>query len=615
VRRTRTPIEAAYALPLSFAILLVLGAVAAALHGGLGGTGVLIIAALITGLVAAAAQPSAAAPVAAIAWLTVVGFSRAPYGQLQASAHRAVVVALTLAGAALAGLAVGVRARYLARRRSAAGAFFLDDLDSLESDAIVMTAPVPGVSLRDLAVAVSRRRQLAALGFGGVVLPLVTFTLATQRSHLNLDDDLLLYLVVVLVITLIGGFWPAVAGAVTASLLLNWYFTPPLHNWTIDSPQNLFALLLFITVAVTVSSVVHLAARQALLARRSSAESGTLLELARTVLGGHDTAPAVIAHLSEREELGAELQELVSGTWIRLAASGEIDGHRSCLVSPIRDDLRLRLFGDRRDLISGRTLEGYGAQAAAALDRERLRVQAAQTEVLAAGNRMRTALLTAVSHDLRTPLASVKASVSSLRQTDVSWSASDEAELLATIEENADRLDALITNLLDMSRIQTGSLQPLLRPTSLEEIAPLALHGLDAGQVELDLPDALPLIATDPGLLERAVANLVANALRYSPAERPPLLHAHAAGDVVVLEIVDHGPGVPAAMKARIFEAFQQLSDQRNNEGVGLGLAVARGFVEATGGTLAAHDTPGGGLTMRMELQVAATASSMAVPE
>jgi two-component system sensor histidine kinase KdpD len=614
VGRTRTPIEAAYVLPFSFGALLVLGAVAAGLHGSLDGTGVLIVAAVITAIAAVVAQATAVAPVAGIAWLTVIGFSRAPYGQLQASGHRAATVALWLAGSAFVGFTAAARARYVARRTAARDAFFLDDLESLEGDPVVMESPVPGVTLRDLAVAVSGRRQLAAIAFGAVVLPLVTVTLSMQRGHLNLDDDLLLYLVVVLVITLIGGFWPAVAGAVSASLLLNWFFTPPLHNWTIDSPQNLFALLLFITVAVTVSSVVHLAARQALLARRSSAESSTLLELARTVLGGHDTAPDVIAHLAEREALGAELQEFVAGNWVRLAAAGRVDGYDSCLVGNVRSDLRLRLFGDRRDLISERTLEGYGAQAAAALDRERLRVQASQAEVLAAGNRMRTALLTAVSHDLRTPLASVKASVSSLRQTDVAWSATDEAELLATIEENADRLDALIANLLDMSRIHTGSLQPLLRPTSLDEIAPLALHGLDAATVEVDIPDTLPLIATDPGLLERAVANLISNALRYSPRNHPPELHARADGEVVVLEIVDHGPGVPASMKQRIFEAFQQVGDQRNNEGVGLGLAVAKGFVEATGGTLTACDTPRGGLTMRMELRVATTADSMAIP-
>jgi two-component system sensor histidine kinase KdpD len=445
------------------------------------------------------------------------------------------------------------------------------------------------------------------------VLPTLTAVLTTVRTDLNLDDDLLLYLVVVLTITFIGGFWPAVAGAVAASLLLNWFFTPPLHTWTIDSPQNLFALLLFITVAVTVSSVVHVAARQAALARRSSAESATLLELARTVLGGHDTALDVLTNLSQREGIGAELQELVNGRWIRLAQAGDVQDHESCLVSTISSDLRLRLFGDERDLISERTLEGYGAQAAAALDRERLRVQASQTEALAAGNRMRTALLAAVSHDLRTPLAAVKASVSSLRQTDVVWSPEDEADLLATIEESADRLDALIANLLDMSRIHTGSLQPRLRPTSLDEIAPLALRGLDLSGVDLDIPEGLPLVATDPGLLERALANLLANALRYSPPDRPLRLSARVEGDAICIEVVDHGPGVPASMKSRMFEPFQQLGDQRNNEGVGLGLAVARGFVEATGGSLAALDTPGGGLTMRIRVQAATAADPISV--
>jgi two-component system, OmpR family, sensor histidine kinase KdpD len=154
-------------------------------------------------------------------------------------------------------------------------------------------------------------------------------------------------------------------------------------------------------------------------------------------------------------------------------------------------------------------------------------------------------------------------------------------------------------------------LQPLLRPTSLEEIAPLALRGLDAAKVGLDIPDALPLVATDPGLLERAVANLVANALRYSPPGLAPHLVAHTEGDAVYLDVIDHGPGVPETMKQRIFEPFQQLGDQRNNEGVGLGLAVARGFVEATGGTLTAEDTPGGGLTMRLRLQQATAVDSV----
>jgi two-component system sensor histidine kinase KdpD len=281
-------------------------------------------------------------------------------------------------------------------------------------------------------------------------------------------------------------------------------------------------------------------------------------------------------------------------------------------VLPLRPDLRLRLTGEP-PVISRRVLEGIGAQAAAALDRDRLRTQAAQAEALGEANRVRTALLTAVSHDLRTPLASIKAAISSLRQDDVKWSAEDEETLLATIEEGSDRLEGLINNLLDMSRVHTGSLQPFLRPTALDEVVPLALRGLaDAETVVLDLPESLPLIQTDAGLLERVVANLVANALRFSPASEPVEIVGRAEGDDnVFLSVIDHGPGVPAIAREKIFEPFQRLGDRSSGAGVGLGLAVARGFTEAMGGTLRATSTPGGGLTMTVEFPVGLRAETV----
>ena len=184
---------------------------------------------------------------------------------------------------------------------------------------------------------------------------------------------------------------------------------------------------------------------------------------------------------------------------------------------------------------------------------------------------MRTALLAAVSHDLRTPLASIKASVSSLRQTDVEWSEADQADLLATIEQNADRLDALIGNLLDMSRLHTGSLQPFLRPTAIDEVAPAALLGLDdCLRLEMAVPDGFPLVLADPGLLERILANLFSNALRYSPPARPPELHAELVDDTVLLEVVDHGQGVPDEQKERVFEPFSTYPSAR------VGQAAAR---------------------------------------
>jgi two-component system sensor histidine kinase KdpD len=261
--------------------------------------------------------------------------------------------------------------------------------------------------------------------------------------------------------------------------------------------------------------------------------------------------------------------------------------------------------------VSAQVLEGYGAQAAAALDRGRLRVQIAQAAGVAEGDRMRTALLAAVSHDLRTPLASVKASVSTLRQTDVDWSAADRLELLAAIEEGADRLNSLISNLLDMSRIQAGALRPNLRPVDLDEVAPMVARGIDGGgRLRLDVPDDLPMFVADVGLLERVLANLVANAFRYSPRTHPPALQAHATPQCVQIDVVDHGPGVPDDDKARIVQPFQQLGDQRRGNGVGLGLAVAKGFVDAMGGRLVALTTLGGGLTMRIELPIATSASA-----
>ena len=431
---------------------------------------------------------------------------------------------------------------------------------------------------------------------------MLTLILIAARPHLDLADDLLIYLVAVVTTAVVGGFWPAVLTAVASSLLLNWYFTPPLHNFTIEEPRNLLALVLFVTVAVAVSSVVHLAARRAVQAARSREEAASLLALAQTVLGGADTPAAVLGHLTSTLGGRAELQERVSGRWVPVASSGIPDAMDGATRINIRPDLAL-LVAEHAETAPPGLLVGFAAQAAAALDRERLRTQAAQAEALAEGNRMRTALLAAVSHDLRTPLASIKASASSLRQTDVQWTEADQAALLATIDHNADRLDALIGNLLDMSRLHTGSLEPFLRPTAIDEVAPVALRGLDASaQLRMAVPDGIPLVRADPGLLERVLANLFSNALRHSPPSRPPMLRASQLDETVLLEVIDHGPGVPDEMKERIFEPFQRLDDHHG--GVGLGLAVAKGFAEGMGGTIAAADTPGGGLTIRVTLPV-----------
>jgi two-component system sensor histidine kinase KdpD len=455
--------------------------------------------------------------------------------------------------------------------------------------------------LSGFAGAVDVRRRLLGLLLAAVLLPLLTVLLNGHPFHLSLADELLIFLTAVVAVAVTGGFWPAVAAAVAAGLLINWYFTRPFHTFTIAEPDNLLALLLFVVVAISVSSVVHLAARRAQVAVRSQEEAAALSTLARTVLGHDDTPRAVLGYLAGSLGIGVELVERSGDGWARVTASGELD-RQPVRQRPVRADLRLVTHG----LVpagADRLLAAAGGQAAAALDRDRLRTQAAQAETLAAGNRLRTALLTALSHDLRTPLASIKASVSSLRQTDVEWSASDRDALLENVEEGTDRLDTLIANLLDMSRLHAGVLQPVLRPAAIDEVVPLAVQAVpDGRRVEVDVPETLPLVSTDAGLLERAIANLLSNALRYSPDERPPRLIATADGTEVSVAITDHGPGVPVEDRARIFAPFQRLGDQDATTGVGLGLAVAKGFVELIGGRLSATDTPGGGLTMTIVL-------------
>jgi two-component system sensor histidine kinase KdpD len=587
-------------LPATSAVLLGLGALAAALHGGLPSDAVLACCAVIVGAAGAVSAPSATAAVTAIAWMTSIAFARAPYAVLDADHRPVALAAVVLATSALIGMGLGATSRGFG--------ITLDDVVEAHDPSAEQRRP----SLTDLVAAIDGRRRRLGIAVAAAALGLLTVLLSIIQNDLNLADDLLIYLLAVVAVAVVGGFGPAVLAAAAASLLLNWFFTPPIHTLTIEEPRNLLALLLFVLVAMSVSSVVHVAARRATLASQSAGEAQSLLGLARTVLGANDTPNAVLRHVHDNFGVNTELQENIAGRWVRIANSGEINAD-TARTFVVRSDLRM-LVNDDIDEIAPALLEAAARLTAAALDRDRLRTQASQAEALEAGNRMRTALLAAVSHDLRTPLASIKASISSLRQPDVAYSEADERELLATVEDSADRLDGLIANLLDMSRLQTGALQPFVQPVAVEEVAPLALHGLPgASTVRLDIPDGL-LLRADAGLLERALANLLSNALRYSPAGRPPTLRARPGPDGVVITIIDHGPGVLGTQRQTMFEPFQRLGDHDTATGIGLGLAVARGFTEVMAGTLVASETPGGGLTMTLAMPAAVDTASADAP-
>ncbi|WP_078860905.1 sensor histidine kinase [Streptomyces rubellomurinus] len=464
-----------------------------------------------------------------------------------------------------------------------------------------------------------RTRTVAGWLTGLAGPPLMAIVL-TAIGGLGLSTDMLLFLSLTVLAALVGGLLPAIGSALVGSSVLNYYFTPPVHTFTINEPQNIMAVAIFTVVGISVASVVDLAARRTHQAARAQAEAQTLSALAGTVLRGAPNGDGVLTALMEqvRETFGQESAALLErpdplGPWAAVASAGPHPPGRpedADVDVPVGDSLALVLRGRVLPGADRRLLGAFAAQAAVVLERRRLAREAAAARREAEGNRIRTALLAAVSHDLRTPLAGIKASVSSLRSDDVEWGPEDEAELLAGIEAGADRLDHLINNLLDMSRLQTGTVTPLIQETDLDEVVPYALGGVPPEAVRLEVPETLPMIRADGGLLERSLANLVENAVKYSPDGVRVLVKADALHQIggpgrVELRIVDRGPGVPEDAKERIFAPFQRYGDAPRGAGVGLGLAVARGFVEAMDGTVTAEDTPGGGLTMVVSLPAA----------
>ncbi|MGW1881429.1 ATP-binding protein [Streptomyces sp. NPDC001970] len=445
----------------------------------------------------------------------------------------------------------------------------------------------------------------------GIVGPAVLTLLLEVGPDLGLANDVLLFLSLTVAAALLGGLIPALASAGFGSLLLNYYFTPPIHRLTIADPRNLVALVIFVGVAISVAWVVDIAARRTHQAARLRAESEILSFLAGNVLRGETSLEALLERV--RETFAMECVALLERAsdvdpWVCAGSVGRnpVDRPEDADVDmPVGDHLALALTGRVLPAEDRRVLGAFAAQAAVVLDRRRLVGEAEEARKLAEGNKIRTSLLAAVSHDLRTPLAAIKAAVSSLRSDDVEWSEEDQAELLEGIEAGADRLDNLVGNLLDMSRLDTGTVIPVIRETDLDEVVPMALVGVAEGSVVLDIPETLPMVAVDRGLLERAVANVVENAVKYTPDGERVLVAASAIADRVEVRVVDRGSGVPDEAKERIFAAFQRYGDAPRGSGVGLGLAVARGFAEAMGGTLSAEDTPGGGMTMVLTLPLA----------
>ncbi|MDQ6614159.1 MAG: sensor histidine kinase KdpD [Actinomycetota bacterium] len=490
---------------------------------------------------------------------------------------------------------------------------------------------LPRLPKRGRLAPVPRRRVGGGWLAAVVGVPLLALAMVPLRDSMDVVGTLPVLLVGAIAVAAIGGVWPGVAGALVGFLLEDWLFIPPIHTFTISRAGDAVAGATFLLVAVMVSALVDQSARRRLETARARGESEALARLAGGAMAtGTQTLSSLLAELRATFGVNAvgiltPLEEEgtpAAGTpaagprshqlWSVQASAGEpvpVTPEGAQFSAALGGGAVLVLAGDELAADDRRLLSAFVAQLRLARAQGRLLAQAASAEQLSETNELRTALLAAVSHDLRTPLASIKAAATSLLSDEVTWAPEAVTSFCETINDEADRLNTLVGNLLDMSRLQTGVLHLDVRPVGLDEVVYAALASLsrDASKVGVDVPETLPRVVADAALLERAIANLIDNALTWSPPNVVLRVEAGRCGDRIDFRVVDRGPGIPPAQRDAVFRPFQRLGDSggASKDGVGLGLAVAKGFVEAMGGELTLEDTPGGGLTSVISLPAA----------
>jgi len=464
-------------------------------------------------------------------------------------------------------------------------------------------------------VLISPRARQIVSWLAAITVPWAILAITTRWLDplLDIGGKTAIFFAGVIAVALFGGVAPAVLSGMLSGALLVYFIAEPRYSFAIDNPSNAVTIVVLLGVAMAVAVLVDAAASRAREARRATQEAELLAVFAGSVLGGAD-----LNTLLER------VREAYSQRAVCLVR--DVDGHPKLVASVGKDpcatvdsaDTAVKV-GDEEFwlLLSGRALTGrdrrvlsvVATQAAGLVKQGELAEEAGKVQSLAEADELRRLLLSALGHDLRTPLTAAKAAVSSLRAEDVWFSPEDTAELLATVEESIDQLTSLVANLLDSSRLAAGVVRPQLSEVYLEEVVQRALvsigkrttvvgrGSLDRVKVEVGGTIAM----ADAGLLERVLANLIDNALRYAPNSMVRV-NAGQVGERVLINVVDEGPGVAKGAAEQMFEPFQRLGDTDNTTGLGLGLSVAKGFVEAMGGSIQATDTPGGGLTVLVDL-------------
>lgn len=445
-----------------------------------------------------------------------------------------------------------------------------------------------------------------------VVLPVVNLILAQFRNSFNLTTNTLILLIITLVIAIKSPIWLTTLGAIENFLFLNYLFTPPFHTLNISNKDDLLALLVYLATSITASLILRkLEIRTAKLTQLSK-EGLFLSSLAENIIRGHNSIDEILNNSMGTfglKELAVARKDLISrGNDLKViygsiaTVTNEISDSQialnaeySLLANPAINDPELK-----------KLVTTFGSQVLILLERQLLEANERELSDIRQADQMRVALLNAVSHDLRGPLASSKAAISSLRNSEVTWTLEDQRELLDSASHSLDQLNHLIENLLDMSRLEAGAIFLNWRNVGVEDVVSGAIKSLKSPTelIEISIDPELPPIKGDPILLERVIGNLLENALRFSPMERSVTIAAFRVGESIEIRIIDHGPGMSNKDKSKLFTPFQRLGDRDNSTGVGLGLAIVKGFTELMNGRISVEETFQGGLTMVLSFPI-----------
>jgi two-component system, OmpR family, sensor histidine kinase KdpD len=475
----------------------------------------------------------------------------------------------------------------------------------------------------------------------------VTAVLLAVRGRVTTTNVVLAYLLIVVAAAANGGLGPGTTASVLGFLAFDFLFLPPYGHLKVHDRQDYVSLAVYLLIALVVSVLVGARERRQAQAERREHEARTLYELSSSLLGQDslrstlhrvaatvrslfelagcavvvqaDDGDAVVAASDGRvpDDVTAMLEAGPGGTLQPRQSATGAPASTGMLVVPTQTADRpvgaLVLVADK-DQPPGfgeaerRVLATFANQAALAIDQGQRQEEREHARALAETDRLRTALLNSVSHDLRTPLSSIKASASSLLDPEILWDADEQREFLTTIDQESDRLTRLVHNLLDMSRIEGGALDPRLMESTLAEVAGPAVRSARAKTSQpilVDIPDSLPAILVDPVRLDQVLTNLLDNARRHAGAA-PVTLTGRATDGRVELRVADHGPGIPEPERERVFDQFYRLRrNGRAPEGTGMGLAICRGIVEALDGRIWVEETSGGGATFVVSLPAA----------